>query len=203
MSSYFANVAATGSWGTTTQEQYAYMQGQRASPAYTDHAQAYTQYGAMGMQAYRYAGNYPGLTNLPATHKGTYDHGSPAHTSPSPGPTAYDPCQGYYSGVISPRSDQTPAQPLPTPQQATHAISPANSDFTSAKMNTYANQMSCLTPPPPSLPPSVPTNALSPTDALSHSYNSVQEPVMQPYTSKTQIPTNYYQWVKAYPAGWC
>lgn len=207
MSSYFANVAAAGSWGAAaTQEQCAYMQGSRGSAGYADVTQAYAQYGA-GMQTYRYPGAYPVLGNAPATTaKAAYEH-SPSNESPSPATTtAYDSCHSYYPALTSPRTDMTVTHPHPAAVPSSsvpHAVSPVNSDFNSAKMNAYINPMTGMTPPPSVT--AVPSNHLSAADALSQVYSSAAAPdgVMQPYTSKTQCPTNYYQWVKAYPAGWC
>lgn len=205
MSSYFANVAAAGSWGAATQEQYAYMQGSRGPAGYADVTQAYAQYGA-GMQACRYPGAYPTLGNAPAASKAAYEHSSSTN-SPSPATTtAYDTCHSYYPALTSPRGDMTATHPHPAavPSSAVpHAVSPVNSDFNSAKMNAYINPMTGMTPPPSVS--AVPSNPLSATDALSQMYGSAAAPDggMQPYTSKTQCPANYYQWVKAYPAGWC
>lgn len=207
MSSYFANVAAAaGSWGAAaTQEQCAYMQGSRGPAGYADVTQTYAQYGS-GMQTYRYPGAYPALGNAPATTKAAFEH-SPTNNSSSPATTtAYNTCHSYYPALTSPRGDMTVTHPqsAPVPSSAVpHAVSPVNSDFNSAKMNAYINPMTGMTPPPSVS--AVPSNPLSATDALSQVYGSAVAPdgVMQPYTSKTQSPANYYQWVKAYPAGWC
>lgn len=206
MSSYFANVAAAGSWGAAaTQEQCAYMQGTRGPAGYADVTQAYAQYGS-GMQTYRYPGAYAALNNAPATTKAAYEH-SPTNNPPSPATTtSYDTCHSYYPALTSPRGDMTATHPhsAVVPSSAvSHAVSPVNSDFNSAKMNAYINPMAGMTPPPSVS--AMPSNPLSATDALSQVYGSAAAPdaVMQPYTSKTQSPANYYQWVKAYPAGWC
>ena len=208
MSSYFANVATAGSWGTATQEQCAYMQASRGSSGYTDVTQAYAQYGS-GMQMYRYPGAYPALGTITATNKAAYDHvHSPSNNSPSPAPTtSYDANQSYYPAISSTKSDMTVTHPATHPtgvpsSAVPHAVSPVNSDFNSAKMNGYVNPMTGMTPPP--CVTALPSNPLSPAEALSQVYGSAApDGVMQPYTSKTQSPANYYQWVKAYPAGWC
>ncbi|XP_045603509.1 homeobox protein Hox-B6-like [Procambarus clarkii] len=206
MSSYFANVAAASSWGAAVQDQYAYMQGSKSPVSYADPSQAYTQYGA-SIHGYRYPSAYSGLGSTTPI-KNEYDQTSPNASTSSLGPTTcYD--QGFYASMNSPRSgNQATAQSsglpaLPTtpslavPQAAT---SPVNSDYHSVKMNAcYINTMNGLTPPP--VPG--PTHPMSPTDTLSHVYGgsaSACESVMQPYTSKTQTPANYFQWVKAYPA---
>lgn len=204
MSSYFANVATAGSWGTATQEQCAYMQASRGPSGYPDVTQAYSQYGS-GMQMYRYPGAYPSLGTITATNKPAYDHvHSPSNNSPSPAPTtSYDASQSYYPAITSPKSDMTVTHPTEAPSSAVpHSVSPVNSDFSSAKMNGYVNPMTGMTPPP--CVTAVPSNPLSPAEALSQVYGSAApDGMMQPYTSKTQSPANYYQWVKAYPAGWC
>ena len=204
MSSYFANVASAGSWGTATQEQCAYMQASRGPSGYPDMTQAYTQY-TSGMQGYRYPCAYPTLGTITSTNKAAYDHvHSSSNNSPSPAPTtSYDACQTYYPVITSPKSDMTVTHPTGLPSSAVpHAVSPVNSDFNSVKMNGYVNPMTGMTPPP--CVTTVPSNPLSPAEALSQVYGSATpDGVMQPYTSKTQSPANYYQWVKAYPAGWC
>ncbi|XP_045102985.1 homeobox protein mab-5-like [Portunus trituberculatus] len=201
MSSYFANVATAGSWGTTTQEQCAYMQSSRCPSGYPDMTQAYTQYTA-GMQTYRYPGAYPALGTITTTNKVAYDHvPSPSNNSPSPAPTtSYDATQSYYPAITSPKSDMTVTQTTVDPSSGVpHAVSPVNSDYSSAKMNGYVNPMTGMTPPP--CVSAVPSNPLSPAEAFSQVYSSAApEGIMQPYTSKTQSPANYYQWVKAYPA---
>ncbi|XP_053636104.1 homeobox protein Hox-B5-like [Cherax quadricarinatus] len=205
MSSYFGNVAAAGSWGTAAQDHYAYMQGSKSPVGYSDPSQAYSQYGT-AMHGYRYPATYLGNA---AAIKSEYDQTTSTSTpSPAP-PPCYDTNQGFYTSMASPRSGQhTPTQSssqpslpnTPTPSTPQAAVSPANSDYHSAKMNAcYFNTVSGLaTPAVTSVPPTVP---LSPTDA--HLYGGSPAPaegVMQPYTSKTQTPANYYQWVKAYPA---
>lgn len=166
--------------------------------------QAYTQYTA-GMQTYRYPGAYPGLGTITATNKVAYDHvPSPSNNSPSPAPTtSYDATHSYYPAITSPKSDMTVTQATADPSSGVpHTVSPVNSDYTSAKMNGYVNPMTGMTPP--SCVSAVPSNPLSPAEAFSQVYSSgTPEGLMQPYTSKTQSPANYYQWVKAYPAGWC
>ncbi|XP_071532303.1 uncharacterized protein [Panulirus ornatus] len=222
MSSYFANVAAAGTWGSaapaSVQDQYAFMQSSRAPMGYPDPPQAYAQqYGAAttaatAMHAYRYPAStyHPVLGNM-ATSKSSYEqqqavnHPSSSSSSsspPAPLPT-YETNQAYYTSVNSPRSDQTLPQsvpPSPTSSSAVpHSVSPVNSDYNSAKMNSYLSPMAALTPSAALAPPS--TNPLGSTDPLSHVYGAAPEGVMLPYTSKTQAPANYYQWVKAYPAG--
>ncbi|XP_042869544.1 homeobox protein mab-5-like isoform X2 [Penaeus japonicus] len=198
MSSYFANVPSpAANWGAPSQDQYSYMQSAKY-PCYTDPTQAYAQYG--GMQSYRYPSAYScALGNMAAT-KGAYEQSpSPIAATTTTSPLGYDQSQNYYSAMNSAaRSDEALSQAMS--QAVPDSLSPVNSDYNSVKMNTYvgANPMAGLTPTPAT---SVPVHPLSPSDALSHAYATAPDAVMQPYTSKTQSPANYYQWVKAYPAG--
>ncbi|XP_042226634.1 homeobox protein Hox-B7-A-like [Homarus americanus] len=211
MSSYFANVASAGSWAATTQDQYSYMQSSRSPVGYPDPTQAYTQYSA-NMQGYRYpAAAYSALGNMGVAIKNEYEQTTNTTTSSSAPPAGYDANQGFYTSMTSSRSgDHTVPQsisaavPPPPPAPSTpssivpQALSPVNSDFHSAKMNScYMNPITGLTP---SAVTSVTHNPLSPTDVLSHVYGGSPDGAIQPYTSKTQSPANYYQWVKAYPA---
>ncbi|XP_027210145.1 homeobox protein Hox-B7-B [Penaeus vannamei] len=198
MSSYFANVPSpAANWGAPSQDQYAYMQSAKY-PCYSDPAQAYAQYG--GMQGYRYPSAYScALGNMAAT-KGAYEQSpSPAITATAAtSPLGYDQGHNYYmNSATAARNDEAVAQAMS--QAVPDSLSPVNSDYSSVKMNSYvaANPMAGLTPTPVS---SVPAHPLSPSDALSHAYATAPDAVMQPYTSKTQSPANYYQWVKAYPA---
>ncbi|XP_064117857.1 homeobox protein Hox-A5-like [Macrobrachium nipponense] len=213
MSAYFADTPTSPGWNASSQGQCAYLEGTKYPGSYAENTQAYQQYNSM--QGFRFYSSYPNYydqktSTTTSSSSNSYDQ--TALTCPS----AYDTHHHYYDALATTLHDQTSAlssPPFSVPSHPAVPLSrtpPVNSDFVvSSKINAYNNSdiipSSGVTSPAAGAgaapPPAGAPCAFSSPDTFNLTYSGTTDALMQPYTSKTQSPSQFYQWVKAYPAG--
>ncbi|XP_066975933.1 homeobox protein Hox-A7-like [Macrobrachium rosenbergii] len=210
MSAYFADTPTSAGWNASSQGQYAYLEGTKYPGSYAENTQAYQQYNSM--QGFRFYSSYSNnldqkTSTSNSSSSSSYEQN--AFTCPS----TYDNTSHhhYYDALTTTLHDQTalssspfsvPCHPAAVPLSRTPPVN--SSDFAvSSKINAYNNSdiPSSGVTSPAAAPPAVAPCSFSSPDTFNLTYSGTPDALMQPYTSKTQSPAQFYQWVKAYPAG--
>ncbi|XP_068201188.1 homeobox protein Hox-A7-like [Palaemon carinicauda] len=190
MSSYFADTSTSAGWNGSTQGQCAYLENTKYPGSYADNMQAYQQYNHM--QGFRFYSSYPN----------NFDQKTSSYEQNALTPSTYDSCSQYYDALANSRHEQT-FSPFTVPSNTVplSRTPPVNSEFVASKINAYNSDIPVSGVTPPAVAPTAAPNSYSSPDTFQLPYSCTPDAMMQPYTSKTQAPSQFYQWAKAYPAG--